>query len=90
MRISRFGSKLKTDYEFFQLFAYFSLSYPLIPSIYKDIYHPAQRIINPLVLVLWLVENLRKILSNKKLTFGNYFLFSQSDMVSCPKPKLHG
>ena len=90
MRISHSGSKLKTDYEFFQLFADFSLSYPLIPSIYKDIYHLAQRIINPLVLVLWLVENLRKILSNKKLTFGSYFFFSQSDMVSCPKPKLHG
>ena len=52
MRISHSGSKLKTDYDFFQLFAYFSLSYPLIPSIYKDIYHLAQRIINPLVLVL--------------------------------------
>jgi hypothetical protein len=45
---------------------------------------------NPLVLVSGLVENLSKILSNKKLTFGSYFLFSQSDMVSCPKPKLHG
>ena len=90
MRISHSESKLKTDYVFFQLFADFSRSYPLIPSVYKDIYHLAQRIINPLVLVLWLVENLRKILSNKKLTFGSYFLFSQSDMVSCPKPKLHG
>ena len=52
MRIPHFGSKLKTDYEFFQLFAYFSLNYPLIPSICKDICHLAQRIVNPLVLVL--------------------------------------
>ena len=52
MRISHSGSKLKTDYEFFQLFADFSRSYPLIPIIYKDIYHQAQWIINPLILVL--------------------------------------
>ena len=50
---------------FFQLFADFSRSYPLIPSIYKDIYHLAQWIINPLILVLWLVENLSNILSKK-------------------------
>ena len=51
MRISHSESKLKTDYEFFQLFADFSRSYPLIPSIHKDIYHLVQRIINPVVYV---------------------------------------
>ena len=84
------GPNSKWITTFLRLFADFERINPFISSIYLDIDHLAQRIADPLVLVLRLVENLSKILSNKKLTFGSYFLFSQSDMVSCPKPKLHG
>ena len=61
---------------FLRLFADFERSNPFIPSIYLDTDHLAQRINDPLVLILRLVENLSKIFSNKKLTFGSYFLFS--------------
>ena len=84
------GPNSKPITTFLRLFEDFWRNYPLIPSIYLDTDNLAQRISYPVVLVLRLVENLSKILSYKKLTFGSYFLFNQSDMVSCPKPKLHG
>ncbi len=46
---------------FLRLFADFEHSNPFIPSNYLDTDHLAQRIRDPLVLVLGLVENLENI-----------------------------